>query len=879
MMRIHRLSVQDALASLRSDEGGLSSKEASRRLAEYGENRLEAPRGEPLWLRFFKEFTHLFSLILWIAAALSLFAEWSSPGQGMGRLAVAIVAVIVISGAFSFWQEYRAEMTLAALAELLPSQSVVLREGEPVQIPLASLAVGDIVLLQGGDQVPADCRLIEGYGVKVSNATVTGESIPLAREADPSGEEEWVGAKNILLAGTSLVSGQARAVVFATGMRTEFGRIAHLAQKEGEISPLRREIAHLSRMIGTIAILIGIVFFLGGQAIGIPFWKDFLFAIGIIVAMVPEGLLPTLTLALVLATQRMARKKVLIRHLPSVEALGSTTVICTDKTGTLTQNRMTVKQVFAGGRFLPPSADLPGPFLMVARYCNDLRASSFGDPMEIALASMAKEASLPGMEMIFEIPFDADRMRLSTVHDTPGGPILLCKGAPETVLPLCGRMLLNGGESALDHAHLEATRAAQESMAGKGMRVIALAYRPLGENWKDVPLEERMVFAGLAGIEDPPRPEVPAAIEKCRKAGIRVVMVTGDHPATALAIGREIGLVKSEAARVIAGEALRGLDETQLLLALDEPEILFARVDATQKMRIVDALKRKQHVVAVTGDGVNDAPALRCAHIGIAMGISGTDVAKSAADMILLDDNFAAIVDAVEEGRAVFDNIGKFLTYILAHNVPELIPYLAFSLFSIPLPLTPIQILSVDMGTDSLTALGLGIEKPDPKAMERPPRPPSRRLFDWPLALRAYLFIGAIEAASSMSCFFFVLKSSGWHAGQTLEMKDPVYLEATTATLSAIIALQVVNVFLCRSRSESVFRKGLSGNPLILPGILFEIGLLLFIGYTPLGNAVFGTSPLGIGVWLFMIPFAGALLLLEELRKWIARKMASINGS
>ncbi len=878
-MHIHRLTVHDVLASLRSSEDGLAWEEASRRLSEYGENRLEAPAGEPLWLRFLKEFTHLFSLILWIAAALALFAQWSAPGQGMGKLAFAIVAVILISGAFSFWQEYRAERTLAALSGLLPNQSVVMREGKHARIPLASLVVGDIVLLQEGDHVPADCRLIEGFGVKVSNATVTGEAVPLYRDAAPSSLDEWTKARNILLAGTSVVSGQARAVVFATGMRTEFGRIAHLAQSdERGTSPLRREITHLSRMIGMIAVFIGIAFFLGGQAIGIPFWKDFIFAIGIIVAMVPEGLLPTLTLALVLATQRMAGKKVLIRHLTSVEALGSTTVICTDKTGTLTQNRMVVKEVFVEGKFSKPSADLPAPFLKVARFCNDLRDGqvSFGDPMEIALASMAKDAFFPGSERLFEIPFDDERMRLATVHGDPEGPQLYCKGAPEKVVPLCARMLCEDGEGPLLDAHHDAIRSAQEAMAGKGLRVIALAFRTLDRDWKNKPLEEDMVFAGLAGLEDPPRIEVPAAIEKCRQAGIRVIMVTGDHPATALAIAREIGLARSDNPTVISGDALRGLDDAQLRLALDEPEIIFARADATQKMRIVDALKRKKHVVAVTGDGVNDAPALRCAHIGIAMGISGTDVAKSAADMVLLDDNFAAIVDAVEEGRAVFDNIGKFLTYILAHNVPELVPYLAFSLFSIPLPLTPIQILSVDMGTDTLTALGLGVEKADPSAMERPPRPPSRRLFDWPLALRAYLFLGAIEAASAMYCFFFVLRESGWHYGQILSMNDPVYREATTATLSAIIAMQIVNVFLCRSRHKSVFHTGLSSNPLILLGALFEIALLFFIDYTPLGNAVFGTAPLSMNIWLLLIPFAAGLLFLEETRKWIVRKIETI---
>ena len=352
-------------------------------------------------------------------------------------------------------------------------------------------------------------------------------------------------------------------------------------------------------------------------------------------------------------------------------------------------------------------------------------------------------------------------------------------------------------------------------------------------------------------------------------------MVTGDHPSTARAIAREIGLVHSDSPLTITGHEIRALNDTQLRLALDAPEVIFARVGADQKRRIVEALKRKGHVVAVTGDGVNDAPALKSAHIGIAMGIAGTDVAKEAADMVLLDDNFASIVDAVEEGRAVFDNIRKFLTYILAHNVPELVPYLAFSLFAVPLALTPIQILSIDMGTDSLTALGLGVEKPDPRIMQRPPRAQYQRLFDWPLALRAYLFLGAIESTIAMAAFFFVLRKAGWHYGQLLPLNSPTYLQATTACLSAIVVLQIINVFLCRSPAASLFSTGIRGNSLIAWGVIVEIGVILAIDYTSWGNRIFGTSPLRLGAWLFVIPFALGMLLLEELRKSIIRKRSA----
>jgi sodium/potassium-transporting ATPase subunit alpha len=888
-MKIHQLSADEAIASLRSTPQGLLSAEATRRLLEYGPNRVQKVTRESLILRFLKQFTQFFSLILWVAAGLAFLAEWSAPGQGMAKVGYAIIAVILVSGLFSFWQEYRVEQTLAALRKLLPQQVKVSREDKVTQIDVEQLVPGDIVLLEQGDYIPADCRLIEAFGVRVNNATVTGESLPKARDSAASEESELIHSKNILLAGTSMVSGQAKAVVFATGMHTELGKIAHLTQTSGAVvSPLRKEIAHLSRLIATLAVLIGLVFFAIGWAIGVPFWQDFIFSIGIIVAMVPEGLLPTLTLALVLATQRMAKRNVLIRYLPSVETLGATTVICTDKTGTLTQNRMVVKQIFLGGTFVLPVAvtqerqfaDHYRPFFLAAQLCQDLKEGEqrgekvfFGDPMEIALVDMAQQVlpMLPAYRRLDEIPFDADRMRLSTVHEMPDGPTLFCKGAPEAVMPLCNRILVKGEMYPFTPELREKARESQEAMARQGLRVLAFAYRRVEHPGQPPHLEEKLVFTGLAGLEDPPRPEVPEAIRKCREAGIRVIMITGDNPHTARAIAREIGLVQSDNPLVITGEKLRGFSVTQLRLVLDIPEIIFARVGADQKMRIVDALKQKQHVVAVTGDGVNDAPALKSAHIGIAMGITGTDVAKEAADMVLLDDNFASIVNAIEEGRAVFENIRKFLTYILAHNVPELIPYLGFALFAIPLALTPVQILSIDMATDSLTALGLGIERPDPQVMQRPPRSQHKRLFDGSLALRAYLCLGLIEAVASMAAFFFVLNGGGWKYGHNLATYDPLYLQATTACLSAIVVMQIVNVFLCRSNIRSVVSINLLSNRLIVFGVLLEVALILLIDYSYWGNSLLGTAPIDKKVWLFVLPFAVGLLILEEFRKWFVR--------
>jgi calcium-translocating P-type ATPase len=885
-MKIHHLAVADAFTSLKSGIEGLSDAEAQRRLAEFGGNEVEEVAHEALLLTFAREFVHFFALILWIAAGLAFFAEWREPGQGMATLGFAIVGVIVINGVFSFWQAYRAEQALAVLKKLLPSATKVVRAGTVRQLPATDLVPGDVILLEAGDILPADCRLVEAFSVRVNNSTVTGESLPVSRDAEPCDEPEPMHARNTLLAGTSLVSGEAKALVFATGSHSAFGKIALLTQATGDtISPLQLEIARVSRIVAGLALALGVVFFFVGQAIGLPFWATFIFAIGIIVANVPEGLLPTVTLALAMGSQRMAKRNALIRHLPAVEALGCTTVICTDKTGTLTQNRMSARRLFIAGRMFETNqvAELIEPhrrFFEVAACCHDLkdaRAAAgpgwLGDPMEVALVQLAADAmpALPHSPRVNEIPFDSERKRLSTVHAAPEGRVLYCKGAAEVVLPRCTHAAMDGGAVALSDELAATFRTAAGTMAEKGLRVLAFAWRELPESFELANAEAEMTLAGLVGLEDPPRPEVADALQKCRDAGIKVIMVTGDHPQTGTAIAREIGLVRSATPVVITGEQLGHLSDIQLQLALDAPEIIFARVLAEQKMRIVGALQNKHEIVAVTGDGVNDAPALRKADVGIAMGRSGTDVAREAADMVLLDDNFASIVAAIEEGRAVFANIRNFLTYILTSNVPELIPYLAFVVFRIPLPLTIIQILAVDLGTDMLPALGLGAEKPAPDIMKAPPRSRTDRLLNWPLLARAYLFLGLMQAAAAMSAYWFVLHHGGWHFAEQLAAHDPLYLQATTACLSAIIVMQIANVFLCRSDRRSAFAFGLFSNKLIVAGIAAEIALILLIDYTPWGNALFGTAPIPFAVWLFIIPFAFGMLALEELRKWFVR--------
>ncbi len=887
-MEIHRLAAEDALRSLGSGPDGLASPEASRRLSEFGPNEIERVRTTSLPRCFLRQFHHFLALLLWAAALFAFLSEWLRPGHGMGTLGIAIVGVIVVNGGFSFWQEYRASAAIAALQKLLPSRVKVVRDGRAALVEAATIVPGDVVVLEEGDRVPADCRLLAATGLRVNKATITGESAPVAGTQEPSREQDLARSRNVLLAGTWVVSGKGRAVVFATGMRTEFGKIARLTQSVGvAISPLQREISHTSRWMALLAISVSLAFFGIGRLSGLPWWENFVFTVGILVANVPEGLLPTVTLALAMASQRMARRNALVRNLASVEALGSTTVICTDKTGTLTENRMAARKVFFDGSLRGAAslaaagkASRAGRLLLEAAFCCENVAEGGpagrlqGDPTEVALVEMAR-SGLPEFSpppRVDEIPFDSDRKRLSTLHQTSAGLRLYTKGALESILPLCRAVQVGSELVPLDADRRRRLLDIQAAMAGEGLRVLAFAFRLLDAGTDRARLEEELVLTGLVGLEDPPRPEVRDAVRRCREAHIRVIMVTGDHPETARAIARQVGLTESEAPRLVLGESLGGMSAAQLQLVLDSPELIFARVDPEQKMRIVSALISKNERVAVTGDGVNDAPALRAAHVGIAMGETGTDVAREAADVVLLDDNFASIVRAIEEGRSVFENIRKFLTYILTSNIPELVPYLAAALVRIPLPLTVVQILAVDLGTDIFPALALGAESPAADVMERPPRSLRERLLTPPLLARAYLFLGPMEAAAAMVSYFFVLRAGGWHPGMPLASTNSLYLEATTACLTAIILMQVVNVFLCRSDRDSVFSLGFATNSLILWGIILELAILLLIDTTAVGHRTFGTAPIPPAAWLIVVPFALGMLALEELRKALLRR-------
>jgi sodium/potassium-transporting ATPase subunit alpha len=758
---IPRLSVKEALERLATAQSGLSFEEARRRLRQFGLNVLTAPGSYSPVRAFVRQFTHFLAALLWMAALLAFAAHLLRPGEGMATLGWAILGVIVINAGFAFLQEYKAERAVEALHRLLPDKAWVTRGGQSVEISRNDIVPGDVLLLDEGQRVPADARVIEAFGMQVDTAALTGESHAKARIVEPVMSGHWLDLPNLVFAGTTLVSGHGRAVVFATGMRSEFGKIAHLTGTvKTDLSPLQQEIVKVTRMVAAISLAMGAGFFGLGLWTGLGFWISAIFGIGIIVANVPEGLLPTVTLALAMGSQRMAKRNALIKHLASVETLGCTTVICSDKTGTLTENRMKVDQFYVdrlviesqGGRFLTgghlvssAQAERWQPFFDALLHCHnsrrvrrpDGRFTISGDPTEAALLEFAFEHGLadrPPLHRMGELSFDADRKRMSTLHWSQGRLIAFTKGAPESVLPRCKTLQLQGEVIPMTGVERAGILHQSRSFAEQAYRVLAVAMREVAdqpERLEPDTIETDLTFLGLVAMMDPPHREVPDAIAKCRRAGVRVVMITGDHPLTALAIARKIGLVpdcgsSASVASVIEGTQLEKMTDEHLRHLLvpsrsGQPGPVFARMAPRHKMRVVSALKEMGEIVAVTGDGVNDAPALKTASIGIAMGIAGTDVAKETADIILLDDNFSTIVNAIEEGRTVYDNIRKFTTYILASNVPEIVPFLGYGFLGMPLALTIPQVLAVDLGTDMIPALGLGTERPHPDVMDRPP--------------------------------------------------------------------------------------------------------------------------------------------------------------
>ncbi|HOP08613.1 MAG TPA: cation-transporting P-type ATPase, partial [Candidatus Methanofastidiosa archaeon] len=892
-------------------ERGLSESEAIRRLERFGRNEIQRKETTPLWKKFLKQLTNFFAILLWVASIMAFLGEMLSPGEGMLNLGMALVAVVLINGTFTFYQEYKAEKAVEALQNMMAFTAVVIRDGKEREIPSAEIVPGDLVKLAEGNRVPADARLLEAYELKVNNSILTGESRPSKRNSNVS-DDDLIESENVVFSGTTVVSGSGLGAVYATGSSTEFGRIADLTSEIREtLTPLQKEISKFIKVISAIAIMLGIVFFSTGLLIGNSFWVSFIFAIGIIVANVPEGLLPTVTLTLSLGSQRMARRNALIKSLNSVETLGSTTVICTDKTGTLTQNQMTVRAMYANGRrysvtgggYEPVGGIMDGNdeipiekegsidrLIKCCSLCNDSTITNeeglwgiIGDPTEGAMKVLAAKVMDTDMlddknKRAFQVPFDSDRKRMSVVVKTDQGTICYVKGAPESILERSTNIMLDGRTVPLDDRTRKEIETEAQEFSDQALRVIALSYKVIDtekENYDKEDLENGLVFLGLVGMIDPPRTEVREAIEKCKTAGIKIIIITGDNPQTAQAIAKATGVVEGDSCVAVTGKELNAMGDDELKEVLGQSEVIFARTTPEHKMRIVTALREMDEVVAVTGDGVNDAPALKAADIGVAMGVSGTDVAKEAADMILVDDNFASIVNAIEEGRAVFANIRKFISYILTSNIPEIVPYIVYVLAGVPLPLTVIQILTVDLGTDLAPAIAIGAEPPEPGVMEQKPRSRTERLLKKNTLLRSYGFVGPIEAAAGLIAFFWLLQQGGWTGGD-LPASDLLYQKATTICLTAIIVCQIANVFVIRSPRLSIFRQGFFSNKKIIVGIIVEIVLIMLFVYVPPIQAILGTQALGFKEWLFLVPFAVFLFVAEEFRKYMLRKREGI---
>ena len=856
---------------------GLSSEEARLRLETVGPNVIQKARGPSLLTQLAANLVHLFALLLWAGALLALVG-------GLPQLSAAIVVVILVNAIFAFVQEHRADRAVEALRDLLPHRVTVRRDGVPVEILADEVVPGDVLLLAAGDRIAADADLVLTTDLRVDESALTGESRPVS----PSGS---------VFAGTYVTAGAAEAVASATAMATRFGHIARLTQEtKRESTPLERELGRVTRAVAALSLGMGGIFFIVAAALGMELSDGFVFAIGVMVALVPEGLLPTVTLSLALATQRMARRNALVRRLSSVETLGETTVICTDKTGTLTENQMTVQRLWtpdadlvvegAGyepfGRFLDGGAAVdPTPLAEMLRaglLCNDARLaqgpdgwSVVGDPTEGALVVLAAKGGLvheleaARAPRLHELPFSSERKRMTTIHLVGAGRIAYVKGAPEVVIR----------RSCLAEPDRERAFAAAEAMERDALRVLALARRPLAgdTDGRAAEVETDLEFLGLVGMLDPPRPEVPEALRRCRTAGIRVIMVTGDNGRTAEAIARKIGLVDG-LVHVITGRELAKLDDAALQTQLGERDVIFARIDPEQKLRLAHALRAAGEVVAMTGDGVNDAPALKEADIGVAMG-TGTEVAKEAADMVLLDDNLASVVAAVEEGRAIYDDIRRFAGYHFCSNVGELVPFLVWGVTGgwVPLPLVVMQVLAIDLGTDMLPAIALGTERAEPGTMTRPPRRSDERLLNGGVLARIG-WIGAFEALAAMSAFFFAFGLHGWRPWDALADSGSVYLAATAMTMSAIVMAQVGAGLAWRTAVRSVFAAGLLANRLLLVGIAVEVAMIAVLVYTPGLQEVFHTAPLGPWNWAFLLLWPPVVLGVEEARKALVRRRA-----
>ena len=896
-------AVGTLLRDLRSSPDGLTSAEAQRRALQYGSNELTRHEGVNWAKEVWSQFTQPLALLLWVAAGLEFAISSSTIG-------IAIVLVILINAIMSLAEERQAERSVEALSAYLPQQTTAMRDGRLLTLDVSDLVPGDVILMEEGERVPADVRLTEG-SLMLDMSALTGESQSVLRSAD----QIDVGvprleARDLAFMGATCTEGEARGVVFATGMHTELGRIASMSQRvEVEQSPLEREVRRLSWLIAAIAVTLAIAFVpIAHFGAALSLRDSVVFAVGLLAGQVPEGLLPAITLSLAVAVRSLAKRGAVVKRLSAVETLGTTDVICTDKTGTLTENRMRPVEVWTEGgitdltRADDPAADRTADNAALSELaravvaCNNARregsdpthAEYVGDPTEVGLMLTGEELGASTDEEKRErdrvalYHFDPVLKLMSTVDRVGAECWLHTKGAPEAVLNRCDTVLTADGEIvSLDEGRLRAIDAQVGQWSGEGMRLIAVARRRLFDG---LPPDEReeaeheLTLLGLVAMEDPPRPEVAGAVASCHRAGIRIHVITGDHPLTATAIARRVGVGAAGELRTVMADAIDTMPHNELseLLSGDE-EFVFARATPEAKLRIADTLKGLGHVVAMTGDGVNDAPALRAADIGVAMGKSGTDVAREAATMVLTDDNFATIEAAIQAGRSVYDNIRKFIIYIFAHATPETVPYIVFALSGakVPLALPVLMLLAFDIGSETLPSLALSCDPPAPGTMEQPPRKADEPLIQRPMLVRAWMFLGVIVSALAFAGFFYVLHDAGWHLGDPTGEGRPLhhaYVQATTMYWVGMMAGQVGTAFAVRTRRASLRSVGAFSNRYLLAAIA---GVIVFAGlfmYVPPLQNLLGTTSLPPRYLLLLLPYPFIVLGADELRKWAVRR-------
>jgi len=895
---------------LKTTENGLSSEEAKLRLKKYGYNKLTEKRQIPLIHKFIEHLKDLFGILLLIAAVLSYISNPTNP-----ELALIILAVVFVNIFVSIFQESRAEKAMETLKSWMPEYAKVFRDGEVKKILVREIVPGDVIFLEEGDRVPADARLIEAFDLWTNNVPLTGESEPQPRDAETVKvvEKAYLYSPNLVFMSTSVAKGRGKAVVYASGMGTQFGRIASLTQTiREEESPLQKEIASMAKYDFIIAICVGIIFLFVSFLITGSWATSIFFMIGVMVCCVPEGLQVTVSSALAINVLKMVKQNVVVKRLSAVQTLGSVTVICTDKTGTITKGEMTVNKLWVKDKVVEVSGlgympvgdftinDEPlragetkslDKLLEIAALCNLSKVeppsdrnrnwSVIGDPTDGALLVAALKYGQNIEVLINEkpnidiLPFNFERKRMSTIHQINGNVLVYTKGAPRNVLDFCTKVFVDGKIEPLTSENLLWIETRIHEFANEGLRVIAAAYKeiPKSEYKKGEELETDLVFVGLAAMRDPPRKEVKDAVSEAKRAGIKTVIITGDYGPTAQFIAQEVGIVEKEYSQVIRGVDLEDLGDQAIVDEVKKGNVIFARVSPEQKLRIVSVLKESGEVVAVTGDGANDAPSLKEADIGVAMGASGTDVAREAADIVLLNDSFASIVKAVESGRAIYENIRKFIVYVFSHNWAELIPYVLYAVLAIPLPLLVVQVLAIDLVIDVIPSLALSREPPEAGIMEEPPRSSKERLFTRRVFGRSF-YIGIIIAAGAMIGCLGAWTAGGWQFGQVLASDSQVYIKGVTMTFAGIVVAQVGNVLACRTSKQSIFKTSLAKNKWIIVGIISQLSILAFLVYVPLMQQIFGTTALGLAEWFYLLLLAVAVIFAEELRKFFSRKFA-----